>query len=286
MKALQGENDMVKQFTEELAGATEFYIGMALVTKSGLKLVLPAIERCLERHGRGYFLFGIDLPTDPDAVQNLMTLQTRHAESFEVRRFQSGTRFFHSKVSVFVKRNRAKTAIIGSSNLTGGGLGGNFETNALLDCPKIVRKFHDYFEEQFQGAHAKQVDQPWLDQYQRVWIERSKIEQSQRRLRDEARSIGKQSQNVLRTIKGHAFAFTGKINGWPRKRILYPRVKRRGGLVAKSIGSAGWLVEARIMGGRQTTRKLMKARQLNIRIITEEEFMSVMRSGKRHGFSD
>ena len=68
-------------------------------------------------------LFGVDLPTDPDAIRSLKAnFKVRHKENFEVRRFQPGTRFFHPKVSVFVKRNGTKTAIIGSSNLTGGGL--------------------------------------------------------------------------------------------------------------------------------------------------------------------
>jgi len=67
-----------------------------------------------------------------------------------VRRFQPGPRFFHPKVSVFFKRNGKKTAIIGSSNLTGGGLSGNFEANVLLDNPGIVQKFQDYLDEHFQ----------------------------------------------------------------------------------------------------------------------------------------
>jgi HKD family nuclease len=132
MKALQAENELLEHFKKELARASEFYLGMALVTKGGLKLVLASIERCLERRGRGYVLFGVDLPTDPDAIQSLKALQSRHKENFEVRRFQPGTRFFHPKVSVFVKRNGTKTAIIGSSNLTGGGLSKNYEANVLL----------------------------------------------------------------------------------------------------------------------------------------------------------
>ncbi len=276
MKALQGENDVVKQFTKELAGAAEFYLGMALVTKSGLKLVLPAIERCLEKRGCGHILFGVDLPTDPDAIDSLKTLQTSHQENFTVRRFQPGARFFHPKVSVFVKRNGKKTAIIGSSNLTGGGLSGNYEANVLLDSPTIVQKFQDYFDEQFQGAHARRVDQRWLDQYRQLWIERRKIEQRQRKLREDARSLGQLPRNAPSRIKGHAFAFTGRIDGWPRNRILYPRVQRRGGIVAKTVGSAECLVHAEILGGRKSTRKLVGARKMNIPIITEEQFLKLM----------
>jgi len=278
MKALQAENELLEHFKKELSRASEFYLGMALVTKGGLKLIRTSIERCLEKRGRGYVLFGVDLPTDPDAIQSLKALQSRHKENFEVRRFQPGTRFFHPKVSVFVKRNGAKAAIIGSSNLTGGGLGKNYEANVLLDDRRVVQTFQDYFEEHFQGAHARRIDQRWLDQYRRLWIERKKTEQRQRRFREKARSLGQSPSKVLNGVKGHVFAFTGKIAGWPRKRILYPRVERRGGEVAKSIGSAECLVHAEILGGRKTTRKLVKARQMNIPIITEEQFLKLMGS--------
>jgi HKD family nuclease len=277
MKALQTENELLKHFTKELAGASEFCLGFALITKGGLKLVVASIERCIERRGHGKVLFGIDLPTDPDAIQSLRALQVRHKGNFEVRRFQSGTRFFHPKISIFVKGNGTKTAIIGSSNLTGGGLSTNYESNVLLDDRRLVQEFQDNFEEHFEGAHARRVDERWLEQYRQLWIERKKTEQRQRRLREKARTLGKLPSNAPSRIKGHVFAFTGRIAGWPRKRILYPRVERRGGLVAKSIGSAECLVHAEILGGRTTTRKLMNARQMNIPIITEEQFLRLMR---------
>ncbi len=276
MKALQTENELLKHVTSELAKASEFYLAFALVTSGGLKLVLPSIERCLRNRGRGRMLFGVDLPTDPEAIQSLMTLQSRHKDNFEVRLFQSGTRFFHPKVSVFVKSNRAKVAIIGSSNLTAGGLGENHEANVLLDDLRVVQSFEDYFEEHFQGAHARKVDEDWLNQYRQLWSERKKAEQRQRQLREEARSLGGTPSKAPNRLEGHIFAFTGRIADWPRKRILYPRVERRGAQVAKSIGSAQYLVHAELLGGRKTTRKLMKARKLKIPIITEEQFLNLM----------
>ena len=228
MKALQAENELLEYLKKELGRASEFYLGMALVTKGGLELLLPSIERCLERRGHGFVLFGVDMPTDPDAIKSLMGLQSRHKKNFELRRFQPGTRFFHPKVSVFVTQDGTKTSIIGSSNLTGGGLSKNYEANVLLDDDRVVRTFQDYFEEHFQGAHAKRVDQHWLDQYRQLWIERKKTEQRQRSLREKARSLEQLPSRVPKRVKGHGFAFTGKIAGWPRKRILYPRVERRG----------------------------------------------------------
>jgi HKD family nuclease len=143
MKALQGEDDLLKQFKAELPRAARFYVGMALVTKSGMDVIQPLIERCLERGGRGCVLFGVDLPTDPAAIERLCKIQELHNQTFVLRRFQPGRTFFHPKLSIFVRKNGAKTAIVGSSNLTGGGLCTNYESNVLVDERKVVQQLLD-----------------------------------------------------------------------------------------------------------------------------------------------
>lgn len=280
MKALQGEGELLKQFNVELAKASEFWLGMALVTKSGLDLISSSIERCLNKEGCGHVLFGIDLPTEPAAIELLCELHAQHKGVFEVRRFQSGKTFFHPKFSIFLRRGGAKTAIIGSSNLTGGGLNANYETNIFVDDPKVVQQLLDYFEEHFEGSHARPVGQRWLIQYQHLWIQRKKIEQIQRKLRDKARGLGTPPPKMPDRIEGHCFAFTGGILGWPREPKLYPFVAEHGGTVAKkakSMGAAECLVHAEILGGKKSTQKLMKARQKNIPIITEEQFFRLAR---------
>lgn len=278
MKALQAEGELLRQFKAELSKASTFCLGMALVTKSGLDLIQPSIERCLEKGGRGCVLFGVDLPTEPAAIEGLWKIQTQHKQNFELRRFQPGRTFFHPKFCIFLGRGGTKTAIIGSSNLTGGGLSTNYETNVFVDQPKVVQQLVDYFDEHFLGAHARRVDQRWLDQYRQLWTERKKAEQRQRKLREKARDLGRPSANIPTRIKGHVFAFTGTIAGWPRKHRLYPYVERRGGRVVEKAGAMGaveCLVHAEILGGRQSTQKLVKARRQEIPIITEEQFFKL-----------
>jgi HKD family nuclease len=201
MKALQSEGDLVGQFKAELARASEFCFGMALVTKRGLDLIRSAIDHCLERGGRGRVLFGLDLPTEPAAIEALCEIKAQYKRNFELRRFQSGKRTFHPKFSIFSGKTGGKTAIIGSSNLTEEGLSANYEANVLVDDRRVVRQFLDYFEEHFEGAHAKPVDQFWLDQYKHIWAERKKAEQRQRRLREKARTLGKPPANIPRRLR-------------------------------------------------------------------------------------
>lgn len=275
MKALQAEGDLVGQFKAELARASEFCFGMALVTKSGLDLIRSSIDLCLERGGRGRVLFGVDLPTEPAAIEALCEIKAQYKRNFELRRFQPGKRFFHPKFAIFSGKTGAHTAIIGSSNLTGEGLSANYETNVLVDDRRVARQFFDYFEEHFQGAHAKAVDRFWLDQYRHLWTERKNAERRQRRLREKARTLGKSPANIPRRLRGHVFAFTGAIADWPRDSKLYPYVLKRGGHIARSADSmagAECLVHGDILGGRKTTKKLAAARERNIPIITEEQF--------------
>lgn len=278
MKALQSEGDLVRQFNAELGRASEFCFGMALVTKSGLNLIRPSIDRCLGRGGRGRVLFGVDLPTEPAAIDVLCEIKAQHRRNFELRRFQPGKRFFHPKFSIFCGKGGKRTAIIGSSNLTGEGLDANYETNVLLDDERVVRQFLDYFEEHFQGAHAKPVDEFWLDQYTHLWTKRKRAEERQRRLREKTRTLGKPSANIPHHLRGHVFAFTGAIADWPRESRLYPYILKRGGHFARSADSmagAECLVHGDILGGRKTTKKLKAAREHNIPIITEEQFLKL-----------
>jgi HKD family nuclease len=280
VNALQSEGALVKLLKTELSRARKFCFGMALITQNGLDLISSSMESCLEAGGRGRVLFGIDLPTEPAAIENLCTIQRKYKRGFELRRFQSGRTFFHPKLSIFTRQDATKAAVIGSSNLTGGGLSTNYETNVFLDDRKVVIQLLEYFDEHFLGAHSRPVSQRWLDQYHQLWTERKKAEQDQRKLRDKAARIGGLPANVPKQIQGHVFAFTGAIAGWPRKRKLYPRVERLGGRIVKkaaAMGSVQCLVHAEILSGRKSTQKLEVAHRKKIPIITEEQFFKLAR---------
>jgi len=277
MRSLQANGELLKRVKNEFARASSFYLATALITKSGLDLLYSAIDEALARGCHGSVLFGVDLPSDPQAIETLCDIQRQYKDSLELRRFQSGKTFFHPKLSVFVHPGGGETAIIGSSNLTGGGLDTNYETNVLVDDRKVVRQFLDYYKEHFRGAHARQVDQRWLNQYRKLWAERARADQRQRVLREKARHLGGPPQGLPKGIRGTSSRSrerspTGRAIG------LYPYVRHHGGRIASNagaMGSAECLVQGEILGGQQSTRKLERARELNIPIITEEMFFQL-----------
>ncbi len=177
-----------------------------------------------------------------------------------------------------LERERA-VAVLGSSNLTKAGLTCNHESNVILDDASAVRSLAGSFEEHFLGAHSHMVEAGWLAEYRRRWLKRKAALERDERLRRASTVREKPVSSAPRVIADHRFAFTGKVEGWPRERKLYPTLRRLGGEIASSadrVASADCLVHAEIPGGRVTTNKLKRARRFKMPIITEEQFLRIL----------
>lgn len=106
-------------------------IVVAFAKNSGVLRIKDALERFREGGGVVKVYLGIDLGgTSHDALSNLLTcvdsLNIVHAENRQT---------FHTKIYNFVSDDEA-LMIVGSHNLTAGGLWTNFESSVLLRNPK------------------------------------------------------------------------------------------------------------------------------------------------------
>lgn len=260
-----------------LGRCRRFHVAMALVRSSGLDLLLPRLRQALRRGAEGECVLGIDLPSEPDAIEALLALRDEFAGRFTVRRFASpGSRYFHTKLWVF--RGKQAIAIVGSSNLTAGGLRTNHEANVLVDG-SAAADFEDYFGELFNGAYAHDVTRRWLTAYRASWNERRDNIERAEHLRAQAHRTAPdpRPQTVPKRIRGHKFVFTGRIVGWPRERKLYPWVRRLGGEIGlrdSAVAQATALVQGEAMGDRKTL-KLKAARACGALILTEREFFDI-----------
>jgi phosphatidylserine/phosphatidylglycerophosphate/cardiolipin synthase-like enzyme len=72
--------------------------------------------------------------------ETLCSVQAQPRQNFELCLVQPGRTFIHLKLSIFNRSAATKTAIIGSSNLTGGGLSSNYESNVFIDERKVVQQ--------------------------------------------------------------------------------------------------------------------------------------------------
>jgi phosphatidylserine/phosphatidylglycerophosphate/cardiolipin synthase-like enzyme len=65
--------------------------------------------------------------------------------------------------------------VVGSSNLTGGGLAENYEVNLLVDSNNTAEELCAYFDEHFEGAYSVRLTHDWLKEYAKEWAKRKKL---------------------------------------------------------------------------------------------------------------
>ncbi len=121
-----------------LPSAQEARIAVAFVKYSGLRLVEPALDKCLERGGHVEFIVGLDFRTTD--AQSLRALFKRAASGSQCHLYcysdpSDYVNAYHPKLYLF-DINQTASCIIGSSNLTQGGLKDNVEVNVILEFGK------------------------------------------------------------------------------------------------------------------------------------------------------
>jgi HKD family nuclease len=280
------EGQLLAALLRELRSAAQFDIAVALVTMTGLPLLLEATRHCLANGGRGRFLVGIDLPSHPDALMALMELENEFPKKFEVKYFRSpAAKWFHPKFYIFHPRRGRGRALVGSSNISAGGLENNYEASFWSDDQAAVSRLAVYFDEMHDGGHARQITSYWLEGYRQLWEERAREQQAAERIREKVRSLPQTPRGlkVPKRIRGNKFVFTGGIAEWPRERKLYPRLRKLGakiGTTASGLSPDACLVHANRLSGKKATIKLKIARQRGIPIISEEEFLGMLNATK------
>lgn len=131
----------------EMRGADEFRAVSAFLSSGGLGVVEGEMRRILENEGRVSVIHGADFRiTDPDAIGALTDMKTRfsatmtylvHLDWNLLRRQR-----FHPKMYLATSDYQRYCAIVGSSNLTLGGLRDNTEINVVIRGTKSDVQIH------------------------------------------------------------------------------------------------------------------------------------------------
>lgn len=280
---LTDESRILKTWMARLKTATRFQIAMALISESGLDHFAELLDGRLKAGAVGQVLVGTDLPTSPEALARLIQIQQRHPGNFELRRYQpAGDSVFHPKIALFRDSRERAVGIVGSSNLTNGGLAQNVEVNVLVDDASETRLLEKFFVVHWLSSRAKPVSAAWLAAYRKAWARRSRAMRVLARSRVTVAKIKspRMSTRPLPTrVKDSTFVFTGALgNGWNRDEVLR-RVHHLGGFAldsAAAVKGADCLVEGRINSYYDTTRKLEMARQTDTPIMPAEDFIRLV----------
>jgi HKD family nuclease len=110
----------------------------AFVSGGGVRALEPLLDMFLADGNRVEVIFGIDRSgTDRDAIRRLYALSTAYPGQALINVFQAPARssIFHPKLYL-LRKPKAFSGVIGSSNWTLSGLGANLES--LLLCNDLV----------------------------------------------------------------------------------------------------------------------------------------------------
>ena len=291
MKTLLSQDSILSAVTNLCRTARQVRAALALISIAGWRVVEKDLGQVLRRGGELQLLLGTDMWTDPDVIAALLSLNDRYKSQMELRRFDTGGGvMFHPKTWIFSRKVGPNVVLVGSSNTTTGGLSRNYEVNVRLSDAAVIAEFEQYFDELFRDVAAKPIDREWLRDYRKIWNEHRSLQKRLVGLQKKASSIP--VATPLKTsapdrIRGNVFVFTGKIQNYPRKAVLYPLVTKYGGEFVEigKIKKANCLVRADTPSSRQETRKLVEARNRNIAQITEGKFLSLLNKEKRLGHS-
>jgi HKD family nuclease len=107
----------------------------AFASGSGVNAITPLLDIFLADGNTVEIIFGVDRNgTDKSAVRHLKSLAAAYEKQCSVRVFQAPSRWaiFHPKLYIF-RMNASVSFVIGSANLTSGGLSSNFESMILFN---------------------------------------------------------------------------------------------------------------------------------------------------------
>ncbi len=168
---------VISSIEDELLVCDEFMISVAFITMGGITPLLQTLRE-LEKHGTpgkilttNYLNF-----SDPNALEKLNSLNNLTIRMFDSEASGDG---FHTKGYVF-RKSEIYRIIIGSSNMTSGALGRNYEWNTKIvstENGEVTKQIKDEFTRLWESKYTQSYDD-FIDEYR----ERYRIIKHQRKI--------------------------------------------------------------------------------------------------------
>ncbi|BAL23684.1 phospholipase D-like domain-containing protein [Azoarcus sp. KH32C] len=149
--------------------AVRFVCVVAFARESGWTEVKDALEDALKQGVRAQVVVGLDFfQTEPPVLFSLHALSKRYPKHLHF--FVSGKsrkRTMHPKAYVFHYEDRSSTLIIGSANLTAGGLCSNHELSLMAEtaCDTLANAISAEIEAQVASGEFEPATQQRLNEY-------------------------------------------------------------------------------------------------------------------------
>jgi HKD family nuclease len=131
-----------KIINQELFNSKNTQIAVAFLKHSGIKVIENSLKFSLDNGSKFEIIAGLDFKTtDPKSMMFFIELKKKYSNlkfyCYGDKKQNRNDIVFHPKIYLF-ENDKEKTSIVGSTNLTGGGLTSNFEVNTIFNEKKPV----------------------------------------------------------------------------------------------------------------------------------------------------
>lgn len=185
--------NMASILSSAIRESEDVRVAVAFISQSGLDAIRSSIETNLRAGGHIEFLVGLDMYiTEPRALRTIYDLSHKNTNvAVYCHASFSPETIYHPKLYLFRTSDRV-TSIIGSSNLTIGGLKKNVEVNVLIQASAqdgIVSDAYDTYNQLKFHQHRVVPDEEFLVLYEQVYESRKEQQRRTRRHKSSGRLV-------------------------------------------------------------------------------------------------
>ncbi len=131
-----------KVINQELRNSVDTKIAVAFLKYTGIKVIEDALITSLDNGGEFEIIAGLDFKTtDPKSMMYFINLRKKYKKlkfyCYGDKKSNKTDIVFHPKIYLF-DNAKEKVSIVGSANMTGGGLMSNFEVNTIFTEKKPI----------------------------------------------------------------------------------------------------------------------------------------------------
>jgi len=211
------EKNLLTELSAEISKSKDVKVAVAFLKYSGYDLIKENIFECLDNGGKLEFLVGLDFnTTDAKAIKALQEIESDNpmlrCYCFS-NPLKNDTPVFHPKLYLLNNGSQA-TVIVGSSNLTGGGLKNNIEVNAIIKAHighEVISDVYGLYNRIKFRSKLFKPDADYLKNYEKI---RQAFKKEYKKYQREPENIEflaelKQKEETLPKIKIDASALYG-----------------------------------------------------------------------------
>ena|SRR5690606_5340546 len=131
-----------KIINQELQSSIDSQVAVAFLKYTGIKVIEKSLKSSLNNGGKFEIIAGLDFKTtDPKSMLYFIKLKKEYPNlkfyCYGDKKSNKTDIVFHPKIYLF-NNGKETTSIVGSTNLTGGGLLSNFEVNTIFQEKKPI----------------------------------------------------------------------------------------------------------------------------------------------------